>query len=154
MLGLLYSVGGASAGTVWALSGTSISPNNANTDQSSPTDAIVSWVFNTDGTIDTAVTAGTVQFQTGVEWDTDQVSPGTDMWVKATTDAGSAPTGSAVGVWHALVGAGAANRTFTWTYAGNDGFTTGTLQIDLATDAAGLNIVATGYYKGTATVTV
>ena len=154
MLNLLFAISGVSTGGVWTLSGTALSPNNATTIQTTPTDAVVSWIFNLDGTVDRTQTAGTTQFQTGVEWDTDQPSPATDIWLRATLDAGSNPTsGDALGSWHILNGSGEANRTFTWTET-TDGVAviTGTLMVELATDSGGSNIVATGYYKGTAVV--
>ena len=154
MLNLLFAISGSSTAGKWALSGTSLSPNNANTLKSSPTDAVASWIFNLDGTVDRTQTAGTSQFQTNVEWDTDQPTPGTDIWLKAITDSGDAPTsGDSLGVWHVLNGSGEANLTFTWTET-TDGVaeTTGTIRVDLATDSGGSNIVATGYYKGKANV--
>lgn len=157
MLNLLFSLSGASTGGKWALSGTSLSPNNATTSETSPTNATSSWIFNLDGTVDRKQTAGTTQFETGVSWDTDQPSPATDMWIRADHDANENPdAGDALGVWHVLSGSGEANRTFTWTEPTDGGFfaTTGTIKVMLATDSLGANVVATGYYKGLSTVEV
>lgn len=134
------------------LSGSSGSPNVATDNAISPADAEVSWEFRTDGSVwrlfDNAADS---QFNAGVQWNP---SPGIDYWIRFTLDAGDAANvGNTFGVWHKLAGAGSSNRSFGWREI-QSGFQTeaGTAQVDIATDVAGSNIVATGFYRGVATV--
>ncbi len=137
------------------LSGTSGSPNLANcTRAQSFGSATAAWSFQTDGTVDYTLNCTTTQWQNNVEWIDSQPSPQGDYWIRATVDAGSTPGGSAVGSWLKLTGSGAANRSWDWTKTlPGAGTVSGTLRIEIATDAAGSNIVATGYYRGVATLT-
>lgn len=142
------------SGETYTLSGTSGSPNIAANTETSPTNSLVSWIFNTDGTVDKDEGGTVTQFQAGTEWSDAQPTPGADMWLRATLDSGDTTTaGDTLGVWLKVAGSGSANRTFTWEET-TDGFanTIGTIQAELATDSGGTNIVATGYYRGTASV--
>jgi hypothetical protein len=132
------------------LSGTSGSPNVATDIEFSPTDALASWSFLSDGTVD-KVTGG--QFQAGTEWNDAQPTPSATYYIRAQLDADDAPdTGPTLGSWHAL----STTRTWEWIETRNTNGPTrtsaGTLQIDIATDSGGTNIVATGYYRGLAEV--
>ena len=136
-------------GPVYTLSGLNVASHS----QGSPDDATAGWTFNTDGTID-KVQSTTTQFQTGVEWTDEQPSPSEDIWIRATNLAGDNPSsGPSLGTWHKLAGSGAANRTWLWIETTN-GFasTAGSLTIDLSTDSGGVTIVATGSYRGVASV--
>lgn len=146
---------GAESADLVTLSGTSLSPNVVTGLTASPNDSWAEWLFNTDGTVDTnEVTSGVVQFQTGVEWNDAQTTPAVDYWIRATLEDGVNPTsGAAIGSWLKVSVSGSANRIWRWTDTTNgDSTTTGTLKIEIATDSGGTNIVATGYYKGTAIV--
>ena len=141
------------AGSVYKLSGTSGSPNSAVDVKTTPTDTTVSWIFNTDGTVDKKEAASTSQFQTGVEWDSDQPTPCVDNWLRATVDVGDTPSVGTIGSWSKVAGAGSSIQTYTWAETTNGAADqTGTLKIEIATDSGGTNIVATGYYRGTAQV--
>ena len=137
----------------YSLSGTSGTPNIASDTETSPTDCTVYWEFQSNGTVWKLEDTGS-QLNDGVEFTDEQDSPTENLWIRATLDAGDAPTaGPALTTWHQVTGAGGTSRRWTWTET-TDGFATtiGTLQIDIATDSGGSNIVATGYYRGSASV--
>lgn len=147
---LAGATGGAGSDTI-TLSGTSGSPNARTASETSPTDSYMEWSFETDGTVDTNRSdTGSTQFQTGVEWNASQPTPTATYYIKATLSAGTTPTsGSTMTTWLALT----TRRWWRWTETRNGFYTTtGTLKIEIATDSGGTNIVATGYYRGTAAV--
>jgi hypothetical protein len=143
----------AGPSATYSLSGTSVSPNQVSDTQTSPTDSDVYWEFNTSGQVWKHDTTGT-QLNDGVEFTDEQDSPTVDLWIRATLDGGDAPTsGPALTSWWQVTGGSGSTRRWTWTETGDGFFTTaGTIQVDIATDSGGSNIVATGYYRGTATV--
>lgn len=106
--------------------------------------SIVSGEIQSSGVAD-----GGAESFTSVDVSTDWVIPkGFDVtyYALATLDSGSSPTsGSGVGTWLSLVPDGA-NRSWTWNKVGLGVFR-GTLKLEIATDALGADIVATGYYK-------
>lgn len=84
-------------------------------------------------------------------------NPLNEYWVRATrsgvTSPGSTPnTGLALDTAYKCAGASSADREWGWTQVGN-GSLTGKLKFEIATDSGMSNIVATGYYLGTVTVT-
>jgi len=86
---------------------------------------------------------------------TDFISPksafDTTLWCRATNNTGSNPTGgSGLGTWLTLV-PGGSDRLWSWTRT-TIGTTSGSIKVDIATDSGGSNIVATGYYAGSAEV--
>lgn len=139
----LYPASGVSE-TV-TLSGTTGAPNVSTVSKVSPTDANAGFIFNSDGTIDTYNFSGLVQFAAGVQW-IDQ-TPSGSYWIRATANAGNGADTGTYNTWLALT----TNRSWLWTITGI-GTTGGSVKIEIATDAAGATIVATGYYGGSATV--
>jgi hypothetical protein len=141
------------SGATESLSGTSVSRNQVSDSQTSPTDSDVYWEFNTSGQVWKHDTTGT-QLNDGVEFTDEQDSPTVDLWIKATLDNGDAPTsGPALGSWWQVTGGSGSTRRWTWTET-TDGFATtaGTIKVELSTDSGGTPVVATGYYRGTASV--
>ena len=73
-----------------------------------------------------------------------------DYWVRLTAAADDAPSGgSSTGTWHLLQN-GSSNHFFYWEATGPIGTEAGTVKVEIATDALGASIVATGYYRGVA----
>ena len=143
-------------GEVVTLSGTSGSPNTSTDTEDTPINALAGWRFYANGDVRRVFASTYTLFNSGTEWNSS--TPGIDYWIRATLDSGNAPnTGasSTLNTWHQLVG-GAAPTYLAWEWLESRDpiaeFTTaGTLQIDIATDSGGSNIVATGYYRGSAT---
>ncbi|MEE8599348.1 MAG: hypothetical protein V3S69_07595 [Dehalococcoidales bacterium] len=137
------------------LAGTSGSPIQATDSIPSPTNAQAGWRFNVDGTLERFRLNDGPPYDfrnQGVEWN--NKDPGIDYWIRALNDAGDNPTsGPALNTWLALAGAGEAAREWLWLETGTS-TTAGTLQIDIATDSGGSTIVATGFYRGFALVTL
>jgi hypothetical protein len=148
---LLHLIAGMAAnfGEVFTLSGTSISPNTADANEVDPDTAAAGWIFNADGTVDKEDGVLT-QFQPGIEWGSNQPTPTAGMYIRATPDSGNAPTvaaSSAVNTWLALSG----SRSWIWEQD-EPGTNAGVVKVEIAYDAAGANIAATGYYEGDAQV--
>lgn len=137
------------------LSGTSGAPSTASDVVLFPADARAGWRFNTNGTVDRLQLGAYGQFQNGVEWTNLQPSPGREYWIRITANGAVNPTSGnmVIGLWYKLSGTGSAAREFYWDETGA-GTTSGSVQVDIATDSGGSNIVATGYYGGVATVDV
>lgn len=151
---LAASLPQAGPGIVYTLSGTTGSPNVASHATTSPADAEAGWIFNIDGTVDRDDNGSVAQWQDGVEWTDEQDTPTVDMWIRATNDAGDNPSsGPALATWHKLQGTSEAVRTWLWEETTN-GFasTAGTIKVEISTDSGGVTIVATGYYRGVASV--
>lgn len=146
---MLYNMFAEAAGAaeVITLSGTSGSPNTITQTSTDPSDAYAGWRFLSDGTIDSGKDSNSslnwTQFQSAVEWSDLQPSPGTH-WIRATLDAGSTPNNinAGIGIWLAF-----GDHEWSWSRTIVN-ITAGTLKIEIATDSAGSNIVATGYYRG------
>ena len=89
--------------------------------------------------------------------DTDWIIPHDFLvtyYIRATLVAGTAPISGALDIWQSLIPDFSfpfGNRSWTWA-AVVVGSRTGTIKLEIATDGAGANIVATGYYKATVTV--
>ena len=129
-----------------SLSGTTSVPNFAFDFELDPATAQAWWTFNTDGTVDKHDSDTTTQFAAATQWIIPN-NPSATYYIRATNNSGSNPTsGPALSTWHALTSV----RTWTWSRSTN-GNTTGSLKIEIATDAAGTDIVATGYYGGNVT---
>jgi hypothetical protein len=118
------------------LSGTSGSPNVI----AKPAGGLVTitWEFTTSG----GVLGDGAPFNSGTEWI--DVAPQLEYWIRAQTNSGSPPSSGTVNSWLKLAGSGSATRS--WTWSANNVTLAGSIQVDIATDSAGTNIVATGYY--------
>lgn len=136
----------ALGGDVVTLSGSSGTPNVSSVITVFPTDATAGWRFRNDGSVERLVVSTWTDFNDSTEWVIPHAHAGS-YWIRATLDADSAPSaGPALGSWHALT----TTRTWTWTETDSGTFA-GTLKIEIATDSGGSTIVATGYYRGSAT---
>jgi len=147
---------GASASTnfntpiteVVTLSGTLVSPNYTYDADIPPGTVTATWYFRSDGTVDKLDFGGTFQFQSATQW----VIPNTytrSYWFRGTASTGSAPNGSSnsLNTWHP------STSDVIWTWTASFGTRVGSIKVEIATDAAGTNIVATGYYGGDVDIT-
>jgi hypothetical protein len=139
----------AAAASIYQLTGTVGVPIISSVSKISPTNALAGWYFESaTRDIDREQFAGRSYY---ADW-ASAVPP--DLWIRATNVAGDNPTGgSGLGTWLPLVGAGSAERFWTWLETTN-GFatTSGTVMVELSTDSGGVTIVSTGYYRGVASV--
>jgi hypothetical protein len=110
----------------------------------SPTNAVCNISFNAAGTC--SVSAG-VSPGSPAQWLTGSGS-GADYWVRWTNTSGTLTTGTA-GTWQQLSGTRTFGKTRTTNAVGSD-IVTGTVEI--ATDSAGVDVIATGSITLTATV--
>jgi hypothetical protein len=100
------------------------------------------WVnFYTDGTLQ-GFRQGNVQVWTRNWFTPTQAGIGGSYWIRATLVSGTAPTGSALNAWLALT----AVRGWTLTAPAGGAFASRacTLQIQIASDSAGANVVTSG----------
>lgn len=140
----------AASGEVITLYGTTGSPITFSEFDISPGQAKAEWEFRADGTVwqDKANSASS-QYAAGVSWNSGQPSPDRDYWIRFTANAGDAPDviSHTIGTWAQLN----TTRWVGWEVIGL-GFqiSSGSVKVDIATDSGGSNIVATGYYGGTA----
>ena len=134
------------------LSGSSGSPNVSTTLKEQPATVNAGWKFLTDGTMQRYITDG----QSYSSWSPDpmewafpaRAGIGNRYWIKATSNVADDPnSGNSVGTWHALT----SDVEFVWQRSAL-GTKSGSVKIEIATDSGGSNIVATGYYGGSATV--
>ena len=133
------------------LSGTSGVPNvSQDSGITDPSGAVVSagWRFLNTGGVNRKVAGAWVTWSPApAEW---HRAPGVDYWIRFTLDSGSSPDTGTFGTWQKLHGTSSADREFSETEtAGPFGsyIRSGTVKVEIATDAGGTNIVATGYYK-------
>jgi hypothetical protein len=129
------------------LSGTTSSPNLAECITVDPTNAEAGWKFLSTGGVQRLTTAGWVSFGAGVEW-VDGTPPST-YYIRGTKYSDNDPDTGTLGTWQSL--SGDVSWTWTDTTAGVSP-EVGVLKVEIATDTSpqGTNIVATGYYKGSA----
>lgn len=133
------------------LTGSAGTPNVDDHQILTPGPALAGWTFATTGDL----TRVTGDAWNQPEWygqtgDTTHQAPDQTYYIRATLDSGTAPSaGPTLGSWFALT----TEREWSWT-RGTVGVTSGVLQIDIAADAGGTDIVATGYYRGRAEVFV
>jgi hypothetical protein len=101
--------------------------------------ATAGWRFNNDGTVSKRLQA---TFTTDHNWFRPPGgTPGGSYWARLTVNSGTGPSGSAVGSWIAI------SSVPQWTLSrSTNGTTTGTYTIQIASDAAGANILASGTY--------
>lgn len=139
----------AGVSTLVELSGTSGSYNLASAIATSGQVANAIWVFTSGGGVihsDGVSATGTEDWMPGVEWFPG--APDRTYYIRATLMSGTPLSGGTLDSWLSL----ASNRSWNLIKAGPG---TGTLEsylkIEIALDAAGAIIVATGYYKLAAT---
>ena len=151
--GVLHPVGfwiPTGGGGIIHLSGTLVSPNyDIDTFDGPFGAAVAGWAFTTTGIV-AGIAGG--QFQDGIEWTEEQDSPTGDYWLYADLQTGSTPSGT-LDTWLKIAGSSSSTASFSWTRSGTNGTTAGTLRIRISDDSGGSNILATGYYRGEATVT-
>lgn len=142
---ILTALAMGDGGQVVTLSGSSGTPNQATADNTSPTSSTAGWKFQTSGQLQrTTGTGAYANFQAGVQWCNRPAS----LYIRATLDSGNAPdNGPTLNTWVITT----TEREWTWDRSAV-GTNSGTLQIDIATDSGGTDIIATGYYQGSATV--
>lgn len=131
------------------LSGTSGAPNLDSDFAIDPATAEAGWTFNSSG--DLTRVSGTAHNKGewyALPWKTTHETPVPQTYyIRATLDNGDAPdSGPALNTWHAL----SSTRTWYWQASGGFDLSSGRLLIEIATDAAGTNVVASGYYSGSA----
>lgn len=150
--GAIGSGGGTGVTETVSLSGTSGAPasffgpfpqwNGSNWYQN------IGFVFKTDGNIyRQQPTTGSGTLFSSVNWN--NTTPSTTYYIRFTDDGGiwSPNTGDALNTWHAL----SSNRSFSYSETtpafGGYGYTNIRCKVEIASDAAGTNILATGYYR-------
>ena len=134
------------------LSGSTGTPNTSTDFAISTNNAEVRWYFNSDGTIDRLKLQLPDSFDLfpGVQWCNQ--TPVGSYWLRFTHNAGDVNNvGNTSGSWLIMTTA----LSQGWNESTN-GFaeTAGSSKVEIATDSGGSNIVATGYYGGTATVEI
>ncbi len=138
-------------GIVYTLSGTTGAPNSASDYNLFPDDSLAGWRFYNNGEV-WKVETTTTQFRDGIEWSSEQPTVTVDAWIRATYYSGDSPnSGDTLNTWH-KVGNGS-NRAWLWSVTGA-GSEVGVIKVEIATDSGGSDIVATGYYRGSAIVDV
>jgi hypothetical protein len=137
ILGMLLGSGGGSVNSSFI--------GNINHTVSQPSNASVGVSVQSNGTV--ALNSGNAG-SFGPWWSqAPQTGIGSNYWVRHTTVGGAAPTsGSGSGTWINLSGGS------TWSLARTtNGTSTGSWRLEIASDAAGTNIVATNNFTATAT---
>lgn len=129
-----------------ALSGTTSVPNTVSDFAIFPATAEAGWRFNLDGSVDKNGGGTYTQFNKYTEWVSPK-SPATTYYIRATNYSGSNPDSGTLGSWDALT----TTREWKWVRSAY-GLTSGTLKVEIATDAGGASIVATGYYNASVEV--
>lgn len=137
------------------LSGTVGTPNLSLCVNADPSDTTAGWIFYSNGTVQryNGNPPVLVGFQSGIEWIDD--TPLIDYWIRFDATLGTDPANggdSSTGlIWLKLTGTGSADRSFLWEQT-VVGTRSGYCKVEIATDSGGSNIVATGYYSGSAEV--
>ena len=135
------------ANTRVILSGTSGSPNVDSDFAIHPSTAQAGWTFISTG--DLTRVSGAAHNKP--EWygqpgETTHETPDQTYYIRATNESGDNPdSGPALNTWHSL-----GTRQWYWSASGGFDLSQGTLKIEIATDSGGTNIIATGYYRGSA----
>jgi hypothetical protein len=128
------------------LSGTSGSPN-VDQDFALNDIATAGWRFQSSGDL--------ARYDFGIynkpEWygrvgSTTHQTPPTTYYLRATLDSGDSPSLGTLNTWQAL----SSSRTYAWEAGPGFDVAIGTIKVEIATDSGGTNIVATGYYRGSA----
>lgn len=129
------------------LSGSAGSPNVDTDFAIAPADARAGWIFNSTG--DCTKYSGSSHSKP--EWfgqpgETVHSTPDQTYYIRATTESGDLPDFGTMNTWLAL----SSGRTWYWEATGTFEVSIGTIKIEIASDSGGTNIVATGYYRGSA----
>lgn len=147
---LLAAVASGGGGFLVTLSGSSGSPNNYTSTVTDPSNAEAGIRLLRDGSLQRVVSGTWTDWFTNEWGEPEFTTAGDTYWVQATLVNGDSPTqtNAGFGSWLQL------NATHEWSHlqnvVGTDGPTK--IKLEIATDAGGSNIVATGYYQFTATV--
>ena len=159
---------GASNPVSWLLTGSTGTPNLTTSDTTSPEDAIVTyWLSGNSTTSSKLVGAmnkdgyGSSTSAVYTQYTDEFVMPRSHPWgtvyVRLTANAGAAVSSSSHVVdgatWHALL-RGTDDIHFTWQFTGANGNIDGSVKVEIASDSGGTDIIATGYYRGSATVSL
>jgi hypothetical protein len=148
----LGSTGGPAPSETITLSGTSSSYNFRIGETANPNPCTVTWFFNSDGTVEFfEPDLGTEEYwQLGTEWC--NVTPSTTYYIRATETSGTTDTGNsdALNTWLAI-----SSPYRRWCATASPPYTNAgaSWKIEIATDSAGTNIVATGYYAVLCSIT-
>ena len=140
------------AGAIISLTGLVGTPNSSFDWETTPDSAVAGWFFRSDGSVD-YYAFGTLLQWTGLgpntEWHDPNGAPASTYYIRATLVSGDAPTAgsSAVGSILALT----SNRQWIWTRSSLGSYT-GKLLIEIFSDAGGTDLLASGYYQGSATI--
>jgi hypothetical protein len=128
------------------LSGTPGSPNLSSTIDQEGISATVIWEFRPDGTVyKTPLSANQQVFFEN--WSSN-IPPAGSYWIRATVTSGlvSTPSSSPTDTWISLTSLAA----WYWEAVGPGQTTTGSIKVEISDQSDGSNILATGYYQGTA----
>lgn len=130
----------------YELSGSTGSPNVTTSTESTANYA--GWIIAPTGDVLQNENGTQIPFRNNIEWAFPAVDIG-NYWVRWTANAGDEPNLSTPteGVWTETT----SNVQFLWWQTIN-GSRNGSIKIDIATDSGGLDIIATGYYGGLATM--
>lgn len=149
------------------LSGTEGTPKSVSKTSVNPSSSVqAGWLVAANTISLLSIEKGEIQAAGWLLWDTpsyasdnsstDWVIPhdfDATYYVRATLVAGSNPLmSSGMDVWLSLVPEGA-NREWRWLQS-VEGEITGTIKLEIASDSDGNDVLATGYYKATATYVV
>lgn len=137
-----------SPGTVYSLLGGSVDDAGDGNFET----IITQLTINMDGTVDKLEGVTTTQMSPSTDWVTPSTVPGlVDHWVRFTQVSGSTPTtdGHTLGTWAKVSGSGSANRYIRYSVSSRT-VRQGEFTVEIATDASGVSVVATGTYFMTA----
>ena len=143
---VMLAAGGSPQGDI-NLSGGASTPNASFDFAIIPDNAIAGWRFNSDGSVQGYLLGTLVDFNpTPDEWFDPNGAPDATYYIRATNYTGDNPTSGTLGSVLALT----SSRTWSWNRT-TLGSYSGTLFVEIFSDAGGTNLLASGYYSGAAT---
>lgn len=147
MINWLLPAAMAGSPEIITLSGSSGTPNQANATVVAPGTVTAGWRVLANGQIQRTTGISNIYsaFNIGTEW-SNKNPPGT-YYIRATLDSGTTPDSGTLNTWIEI------DTTITWSWTRSAvGVTTGILELEIATDSGGTNIVASGFYRGQAEI--